>query len=153
MAELTITRTIDAPPEAVFDTLTDARRYPDYTPIRRVAMERAGEGDANGKGAIRALHVLGPPVRERVIIHDRPRLFTFEVLSGAPGIREYVGTQTFEADGGGTRVTYRIEFEPRLPGTAIVVGAALRGAVEALMRLAAREAKGRASEPPEPVTS
>jgi len=144
MAELTITRRIDAPPEAVFDTLTDARRYPDYTPIRRVEMEREGEGDPNGPEAIRALHLIGPPVRERVLVHERPRRFDFEVLSGGGPARTYIGRQTFEADGAGTRVTYAIELEPRVPGTGVAVAAGVRGAVEVLMRLAGPEARKRA---------
>jgi uncharacterized protein YndB with AHSA1/START domain len=142
MAELTITHRFDSPPEAVFDTLTDARRYPDYTPIRRVEMEQEGEGDPNGPGAIRALHLAGPPVRERVLEHERPSRFVFEMISAAP-IRRYVGTQTFEADGDGTRVTYAIELEPRVPGTGIAVAAGVRAAVEMLMRLAGPEARER----------
>lgn len=145
MSELTIRRRIDAPREAVFDTLTDARRYPDYTSIRRVEIERAGEGDANGRGAIRALHVVGPPVRERVIAYERARLFSFEVLSGAP-MRAYLGTQTFESDGRGTLVSYRIEASPIVPGTGLALVAGLRCAVELLFRLAAREAPRRAAE-------
>ena len=143
MAELTITHRFDSPPEAVFDTLTDARRYPDYTPIRRADLEREGEGDPNGPGAIRALRLVGPPVRERVIEHERPSRFVFEVISAAP-IRRYVGTQTFEDDGeGGTLVTYAIELEPRVPGTGRAVAAGVRAAVELLMRLAGPEARER----------
>ena len=145
MAKLTISHHIAAPPEAVFDTLTDARRYPDFTPIRRVEMEVEGEEAPNGVGAIRALHLLGPPVRERVLAHERPVRFEFEVLSGAPPIRSYRGWQTFEPEGAGTRVIYSIEMEPRLPGTGMAAGAAVRSAVELLMRLADREARGRAA--------
>lgn len=147
MAELTVTRTLRAPPELVFDTLTVARRYPQYTPFRRVEMEREGEGAPDGAGAIRALHLAGPPLRERVLVHERPRRFEFEVLSGAPGVHSYVGTQTFEVDGAGTRVSYRIDFEPRTPGTGPVLALGLRAAVETLMLLAGREAVKRADEP------
>lgn len=146
MATVTVTRTLSAPPHAVFDTLTVAGRYPGYTPYRWVEMERLGEGEPDGAGAIRALHLAGPPLRERVIVHERPRRFVFEVLSGAPGIRSYAGTQTFEPDGAGTRVSYRIEFEPLVPGTALPLAAALRGAVEVLMLLAGREAPRRAAD-------
>ena len=148
MAELTVTRTLGAPPEVVFDTLSVARRYPEYTPFRRVEMERQGEGAPDGAGAVRALHLAGPPLRERVVVHERPRRFAFEVLSGAPGMRSYAGTQTFEPDGAGTRVSYRIDFEPRVPGTGPAVALALRAAVEALMLLAGREAARRAGETP-----
>ena len=144
MAKLTISHHIAAPPEAVFDTLTDASRYPDFTPIRRVEMEAEGEGAPDGVGAIRALYLLGPPVREHVLAHERPVRFEFEVLSGAP-VGSYRGWQTFEPEGAGTRVIYAIEVEPRIPGTGIAAVAAVRGAVELLMRLADREARGRAA--------
>ena len=57
MADFTLTRRIEAPPEVVFDTITDHRRYSDYTPIRRAELEREGDAEPNGKGAIRALHL------------------------------------------------------------------------------------------------
>ena len=145
MPSLAVTRTIDAPPEAVFDTLTVAAGYPSYTPFRRVEMEREGEGRPDGPGAVRALHLVGPPLRERVIAGDRPYRFEFEVLSGAPGISEYRGRQSFERVADATRVTYEIEFEPRVPGTGIAISLALRAAVETLFVLAGRETRQRSA--------
>jgi hypothetical protein len=142
VASASVSHWFDAPPDVVFDVLTDARRYPDYTPIRRVAMEREGEGEANGVGAIRALHLAGSPVRELVTDHVRPGRFAFEVLSGG-GVRAYEGTLTFEPAAGGTDVTYAIELEPLVPGTGFATAAAFRGAVEVLMRLADHEARRR----------
>ncbi len=82
-------------------------------------------------------------MRERVIEHERPSRFVFEVISAAP-VRSYVGTQTFEDDGkGGTVVTYAIELEPRVPGTGIAVAAGVRASVALLMRLAGPEARER----------
>jgi len=50
MAEFTLTRHIDASAEVVFDAITNHRRYSDYTPIRRVEIEREGDTEPNGKG-------------------------------------------------------------------------------------------------------
>ena len=143
MAELTVSRHINAPADVTFDVLTDARRYPGYTPIRRVEMEREGERAPNGEGAIRALHVVGPTIRERVIVYERPSRFAFEVISGAPGVSAYVGTQTYVAEAHGTRVTYRVEVDPAIPGTGLAVAATIRGAIEVLMKLVDREAQRR----------
>lgn len=144
MADFTLTRRIDASPEVVFDTITDHRRYSDYTPIRRVELEREGDQEPNGKGAIRALHALGPPIREHVIAFERPRLFTYEVLSGLP-VREQIGTVTLDPDGGGTLMSYRIELTPRIPfsGPALVAG--FKVAIGRLMASVQREAENRAS--------
>ena len=144
MADFTLTRQIDASPEAVFDTITDHRRYPAFTPIRRVEIEREGEAEPNGKGAIRALHVVGPPIRERVIAFERPRLFTYEVLSGLP-VREQIGTVTVEPSDGGTLLSYRIEMTPRIPLSGPVLVAGAKVAIGRLMAAVGDEAEGRAT--------
>lgn len=142
MADFTLTRQIDAPPEVVFDTITDHRRYSDYTPIRRAELEREGDEEPNGKGAIRALHLAGPPMRERVVAFERPHLFTYELLSGLP-VRDHVGTVTLDARDGGTLMTYRIETTPTIPlsGPAVVGG--MRIAIGRLIAAVQREAEGR----------
>jgi uncharacterized protein YndB with AHSA1/START domain len=47
-----------APPQTVFDVLTDHRGYAEYTPLRRVELEREGDPPPNGVGAIRVLHAV-----------------------------------------------------------------------------------------------
>ncbi len=62
MPSLTLSREIDAPAEVVFETITDHASYSSFTPIRRAELEREGDEAPNGVGAIRALHLLGPPI-------------------------------------------------------------------------------------------
>jgi uncharacterized protein YndB with AHSA1/START domain len=143
MANFTLTRAIAAPPEVVFDTITDHPSYPEFTPIRRAVLEREGEGAANGVGAIRALHVLGPPIRERVLDYRRPDRFSYEVLSGVP-VRSQVGTVTIEASPGGSVMRYELEVEPLLPGTGAVVSLVAKAAIGRLMAGVAAEAERRA---------
>ncbi len=142
MAEFTLTRRIAARPEVVFDAITDHRRYSDYTRIRRAELEREGDFEPNGVGAIRALHLLGPPMRERVIAFERPRRFSYELLSGLP-VRDHVGTVTLEPDGSGTAMSYRVVTTPTLPIGGFVVAAAFRSAISGLMDGVEREAEGR----------
>ena len=144
MAEFTLTRSIEAPPEVVFDTVTDHRRYPEYTPIRRAELEREGESEPNGLGAIRALHVAGPPMRERVVGFERPRLFVYELLSGLP-VRDHVGTVSVEPDGSGSVMTYRIETTPTVPLVGFALVAGLRLGVGRLMAAVQGEAESRAA--------
>ena len=135
-----MSRRFDAPIEAVFDVFTNASRYPDYTPIRRVEMERLGVGAADGVGAIRALHFGPVPVRELVTDYEASRLFAFEVLSGAP-VRGYRGRLGFDLGADGrTAATYVVELDPPLPGTGLAAAAGFRGAIEVLMRIAGPEA-------------
>jgi len=142
MAEFTFTRRIAAPPEVVFDAITDHRRYSDYTRIRRAELEREGDEAPNGEGAIRALHLLGPPMRERVIGFERPRRFSYELLSGLP-VRDHVGTVTLEPDGSGTTMTYRVVTTPTLPFGGFAVVAGFRFAISGLIDGVQREAEGR----------
>jgi uncharacterized protein YndB with AHSA1/START domain len=106
MGTLTVTRTIDAPREVVFDVLTNAARYPEYTPIRRVERERTGSEAPDGVGAVRALHLAGPPLRERVLAYEPPHRFSF---GSCPG-RRSAATR-------GTRLSSR-----RAPGRASPTG-------------------------------
>ena len=156
MPTFTLTREIDAPPAVVFDTVTDHRRYPEFTPIRRAELEREGDDVPLGPGAIRALHVLGPPVREQVVAYREPELFAYRLLSGLP-LRDHTGTVRFEpigtagggagsAGGAGTRMSYTIETTPVVPlsGPAVVAGARL--AIGRLMAAVGAEAERRVAK-------
>jgi uncharacterized protein YndB with AHSA1/START domain len=139
----TLTRAVSAPPAVVFDTITDHPSYPEFTPIRRAVLEREGEGAPNGVGAIRALHVVGPPIRERVLDYRRPERFSYEVLSGVP-VKSQVGTVTIAASQGGSVISYHLELEPLVPGTGGPVAAVAKVALGRLMSGVAAEAERRA---------
>jgi carbon monoxide dehydrogenase subunit G len=122
MASFTLVREVDAPPEVVFDVLTDHRRYADITPVRKSVLEREGEPVPNGVGAIRVLSSVGPSLREEVIAFEPSTRFSYKLLSGAP-VRDHVGTVLLEPAGAGTKVTYALRTTPTVP----VVGAAVVG--------------------------
>jgi uncharacterized protein YndB with AHSA1/START domain len=144
VASFTLVREIQAPPEVVFDVLTDHRRYAEMTPLRRSELEREGEPPPNGLGAIRVLHALGPPLREEVIGYERPGRFSYKVLSGAP-IRDHLGTVQLSAEDGGTKMTYSVRMMPTLPlGGALVVAVVKRG-IEQLLNGVTAEAERRAA--------
>ncbi len=123
MASFTLLREIAAPPEVVFDVLTDHRRYAEMTPLRRSELEREGEPAPNGVGAIRKLSAVGPPIREEVVAYERPGRFSYKVLSGLP-VRDHFGTVLLEADGSATRMTYAVRTTPIVPlvGGLVVFG-------------------------------
>lgn len=147
MPSLLLTKQIAASPETVFDTITDHAAYPDYTPIRKAELERPGEEAPNGVGAIRALHVLGPPIRELVTAYERPSRFSYEVLSGVP-VKSQVGTVTLEPAAGGCLMRYALEIEPKLPYTGALAGFLTKQAIGRLMDGVAREAESRAAAAP-----
>lgn len=132
MASFTLVREAAAAPEVVFDVFTDHRRYAEITPMRRSVLEREGEPAPNGVGAIRALHSVGPPLREEVIAYEPPRRFAYRVLSGVP-VRDHVGTVELTPTEGGTRVVYAIRTTPTVPLVGRAIVAVSRLAVQRLL--------------------
>ena len=147
MADFTLTRRIDASPRSSSTRSPTTGATPDYTPIRRAVLEREGDEEPNGKGAIRALHLAGPPMRERVIAFERPGLFTYELLSGLP-VKDHVGTVTLEAQDGGTLMSYRVETTPTIPLSGPVVVGGMKVAIGRLMAAVQREAESRPAPAP-----
>jgi uncharacterized protein YndB with AHSA1/START domain len=144
MASFKYVRQVAAPPETVFDVLTDHRRYPEITPLRKATLEREGEPDPNGVGAIRALTVAGPPIREEVLAYERPRRFSYKLLSGLP-VRDHVGTVELAAADGGTEVTYAVKTTPTLPFGGPVFMLFLKKAIRDLLGGVAKESERRAA--------
>jgi uncharacterized protein YndB with AHSA1/START domain len=146
MASFTYVRQVAAPPEVVFDVLTDHRRYTEITPLRRAELEREGEPEPNGLGAIRVLAALpGPPMREEVIAYERPRRFSYTILSGLP-LRDHIGTVELNPSGGGTEVVYAIHTTPTVPVGGLLVIAVLKQAIKQLLGGVAKESERRAAD-------
>lgn len=145
MASFTLKREIEAPPETVFDVLTDHRGYARITPLRGAELEREGEPVPDGVGAIRVLRALGPPMREEVIVYERPSRFSYALLSGLP-VRDHVGTVSLEPAGLGTAVIYAVKTTPTVPLGGAVVIAAMKQGIGRLLDGIAGEAERRAAE-------
>ncbi len=143
MASFTLVREVDAPPEVVFDVLTDHRRYAEITRLRKTELEREGDPAPNGVGAIRVLRAVGPPIREEVVVYERPSRFSYKVLSGLP-LRDHLGTVSLEPSEGGTKVTYALKAIPTVPFAGKVVMIGLERAVTELLNGVVSESERRA---------
>ncbi len=143
MASFTLTREVKAPPETVFDVLTDHRGYADITPMRRVELEREGEPPPNGVGTIRVLHSVGPPLREEVIAYRPPSRFSYKMLSGIP-VRNHVGTVELTPNGDGTKITYAVRTFPTVPLGGFAVVGAVKLAIKQLLNGVTKESERRA---------
>jgi uncharacterized protein YndB with AHSA1/START domain len=143
VASFTLVREIGAPPEVVFDVLTDHRRYSELTPLRKSELEREGDPAPNGVGSIRVLTAVGPPMREETIVYERPTRFSYTVLSGLP-VRDHVGTASLEPSGSGTRMTYAVRTTPTVPFAGSLVTLAIKRAIVQLLNGVSAEAERRA---------
>jgi uncharacterized protein YndB with AHSA1/START domain len=144
VTSFTLVREVNAPPETVFDVLTDHARYSELTPLRKSELEREGSADVNGVGAIRRLTAVGPPMREEVIAFERPGRFSYKVLSGLP-VRDHVGTVLLEADAGGTKLTYAVRTTPTVPLAGSLVVIAVKRGITQLLNGVSAEAERRAA--------
>lgn len=143
MASFRYVRQVAAPPEVVFDVLTDHRRYTEITPLRRAELEREGDPAPNGLGAIRALSAApGPPMREEVIAYERPTRFSYKILSGLP-VRDHVGTVELKAADGGTELVYAVKTTPTIPLSGPIFMAILKKAIRDLIAGVAKESENR----------
>lgn len=144
MASFTFERQIAAPPQTVFDVLTDHQGYAAITPLRKSALEREGEPAPDGVGAIRVLSAAGPPLREEVIAFQSPQRFSYKLLSGLP-VRDHVGTVELSADGEGTRMVYAVRTTPTVPLVGAAVVAVTKQGIKVLIKGIATESERRAA--------
>jgi uncharacterized protein YndB with AHSA1/START domain len=146
MASFRYVRQVAAPPETVFDVLTDHRRYTEITPLRKAELEREGEPAPNGLGAIRVLSALpGPPMREEVIAYEPPFRFAYKILSGLP-VRDHVGTVELQPSDAGTEVTYAVKTTPTPSLVGPVFMPILKKAIRDLIGGVAKESERRAAD-------
>jgi uncharacterized protein YndB with AHSA1/START domain len=144
MASFTYQRHIAAPPETVFEVLTEHHLYAAITPMRKSVLEREGDPAPNGVGAIRVLTSLGPPLREEVVSYDPPTRFAYKLLSGAP-VRDHVGTVELLPDGEGTKMVYAVKTIPTLPLVGAAVVGVVKQAIKALIKGITTESERRAA--------
>jgi uncharacterized protein YndB with AHSA1/START domain len=142
MASITLKKTIAAPAEIVFDVLTDHRGYTDLTPPgARVKLEREGDPAPNGVGAIRAIHVIGPPIREEIVEFVRPSRFAYKIISGIP-VRSHSGTVELTSSGGKTDASYHLDVTSSVPGVALILRIAVTQLFGAIAKESEKRAKG-----------
>jgi len=144
VASFTFVREVGAPPETVFDVLTDHRRYAEITPLRKSVLEREGDPAPNGVGAIRAVTSVGPPLREEIVSYQPPSRFSYKVISGAP-VRDHLGTVLLEPAGAGTKITYAVRMTPTVPLAGRVVVGATKLGIKSLLRGITVESERRAA--------
>jgi len=144
MASFTYERQVAAPPELVFEVLTDHRRYAQITPLRKAELEREGDPAPNGVGAIRVLSAVGPPLREEVLAYEPGVRFSYKLLSGLP-VRDHVGTVELTPSGEGTKVVYAVRSTATVPVAGAVVIGVVKIGVRQLLGGVAKEAERRAA--------
>ena len=144
MAEQVIDRkaTTSGDPEAVYALLADGATWPEWSPIGSFELIEPGDGSPEGMGAVRLFTTGRHRSRERVVEREPGRAFAY-VLEDGLALRGYKAVVTLQpAEGGGTTISWRSTFRPKVPGTGWVyrreLGQFIGETVDGLARAAAR---------------
>ena len=135
MQRVEVQQRIAAPIETVWDRYTDHVSWTDWAGLGRVRLAREGVPPPNGVGCVREISSAGVAVYEEVLSFERPRRMTYRVVRGGLPIRDHLGEVLFEPCDEGTLVTWRCQFDSRIPG----LGGVFRLVITRLFRNALRE--------------
>jgi uncharacterized protein YndB with AHSA1/START domain len=128
-----------APPARVFALLADATSWPEWAGplIGHGSWDREGTPAPGGVGAIRRLGRAPVFAREEIVAYEPPSHHAYTIVAGNP-VRNYRADVHLDAEGTGTRITWRGTFDPLVPGTGALLNAFYRRVIgSTAQRLAA----------------
>jgi uncharacterized protein YndB with AHSA1/START domain len=126
--KLCLDRVYPVPRENAFALFSDHARFGSLWSGQFQRIRDASRGDdPNGFGSIReiVLPIPGLRIEETVTRFEPPALIEYRVTRGGP-VKNHLGRITFTPVPDGTRVRYTIRFDPRLPGTGLLLASTLR---------------------------
>ena len=142
MNQFTITRSLDAPVDDVWQIIGN----PGASPGRGVDVRVERPGAADGTGLLRVVKVGLATVHEEITAVGPGRVIRYRMIKGVP-VRDYTsGVSLEESPGGGTLVSWDARFRPLVPGTGWAVSLAsrrtLNRVLDAVAENSARAANG-----------
>jgi uncharacterized protein YndB with AHSA1/START domain len=131
-----VVRTSTASPEAIWEVLSDHEGMSGWTPLRSSVLEKRGDTDPNGVGAVRALRSVNT-IREEIVSFEPPQEMTYRLVSGLPA-NDYQATVQLLPEGRGTRIVWGLSFFPRVPGLTLLIERVITDTAKRLAREAER---------------
>ncbi len=120
MASFSSSTPVAAPRAVVWSVMTDHVRYGEWGRASKVVLEREGDPDRNGLGAVRVFHAGPMRTVEEVVEWDPPDKMAYRLVKGLP-VRDYRAQMVLRdaASGEGplTVLDWSSTFEPAIPGT------------------------------------
>jgi uncharacterized protein YndB with AHSA1/START domain len=116
MQHVNVKRRFSAPVEKVFEAYSNHADWKNWAGFSNSWLEVEGRPDRNGMGCVRGFGSNGVNVYEQVVEWDPPRRFAYRIIKGGLPMKDHYGESIFEPDGDGTMVTWRCQFESRVPG-------------------------------------
>jgi catechol 2,3-dioxygenase-like lactoylglutathione lyase family enzyme/uncharacterized protein YndB with AHSA1/START domain len=115
---------VKAPPAHAWRIATDHEGMAAWSGFKPVTVTQPGERERNGYGSQRTMRGPTGAVVEEVVGWEPPHSCRYRVIAGSPFV-EHQGELQLEPCTGGTELTWRIRFRPRVPGTGTVLRALL----------------------------
>lgn len=116
MVDIEVTRTLNAPIEAVFAMLTDHANYKQFRGVDDSALIREGNTEKNGLGAQRRIKAGPITFYEDVVAFERPTLFEYRIVKMTPPLLKHeLGRVELSANNGKTDVRWVSVSKVRIP--------------------------------------
>jgi polyketide cyclase/dehydrase/lipid transport protein len=130
--------TTTADPATVYALLRDGAGWLSWSPLDSFELERMGETEPEGVGAVRKLRSGRVTGLDTIVELVPDRRFSYTNESSLP-VRNYRGDVDLEPVAGRTEIRWVAQFDPKFPGTGGLVRRALDGFIAKLAEgLAAR---------------
>lgn len=114
-----------APREKVFAWFADHEKFGTIWPGRtRRIQESADPREPNGLGSVRQIASGGMVFEETITAFDAPARIEYRITRGGP-IKNHRGELVFTEVDGGTKLSYVIEFDPKVPLTGGLIASVL----------------------------
>ena len=140
MNQFTITRSLDAPVDRVWEIIGNPAASPG--PGVDVRVERPGAAD--GSGLVRVVKVGLATVHEEITDVGPGHVIRYRMTKGAP-VRDYTsGVALGESPEGGTLVSWDARFRPLVPGTGWAVALVSKHTLNRVLDAVAESSGGRA---------
>ena len=124
---------VAASADRAWTILMDHEGMSDWSGFKPVTLERPGETERNGRGAVRSLRSPLGAVLEEITCAEAPRLIRYRVIQGSPFVC-HQGEIRLEPRDGGTEITWTVRFRPRVPGTGALLARVFGRMLGAAMR-------------------
>lgn len=115
MKTITVTRTLKAPIEKVFDAIADHANYKQFPGIKDSKLVREGKKDKNGVGALREIDAGKAWFQEEITAYERPRRLDYLIVKSRPPLEHQGGSVRLEATKDGCAVTWTTTVGVKIP--------------------------------------
>ena len=137
------TATTTADPATVYALLREGATWPVWGPLDSFELERPGEGEPEGLGAVRIFRSGRVTGRDTIAELVPDRRFSYTHVSNLP-MKNYRADVDLEPSGDGTTIRWVSAFDPKFPGTGALLRRGLDGFVAKLANGLAEHASSRA---------